>query len=160
MVPPYADIGGNMDVRDLTAGTELYLPVRVQGALLSLGDTHAAQGDGEVRGAAIESAIDVLCRVEPIREAGLDTPRFTLPAAGRRLPDEKGYEVTTGIGPDPMENARDALARMIDLVAGRHGLTPADVYMLCGCCADPRIGAYAGPADRVVRRCFPRLVPE
>ncbi|MBN0315093.1 acetamidase/formamidase family protein, partial [Pseudomonas aeruginosa] len=54
VVPPRR-VGGNLDIRDLAAGTTLYLPVEVEGALLSIGDTHAAQGDGEVCGTAIES---------------------------------------------------------------------------------------------------------
>jgi acetamidase/formamidase len=54
-IAPPRRIGGNMDIRDISAGTELYLPVEVRGALFSVGDTHAAQGDGEVCGTAIES---------------------------------------------------------------------------------------------------------
>ena len=54
MVPPRA-VGGNLDIRDLAEGTTLYLPVEVEGGLFSIGDTHAAQGDGEVCGTAIES---------------------------------------------------------------------------------------------------------
>ncbi len=59
IVPPRR-VGGNMDIRDLAAGTVLYLPVEVAGALFSVGDTHAAQGDGEVCGTAIESPMDVV----------------------------------------------------------------------------------------------------
>ncbi|HRQ10767.1 MAG TPA: acetamidase/formamidase family protein, partial [Trueperaceae bacterium] len=58
VVPPRAQ-GGNLDVRDLTRGTKLWLPVAVPGALLSIGDTHAAQGDGEVCGTAVETAMTV-----------------------------------------------------------------------------------------------------
>ena len=54
-----------MDIRDLAAGTELYLPVEVAGALFSVGDTHAAQGDGEVCGTAIESPMRVALHVRP-----------------------------------------------------------------------------------------------
>ena len=157
VVPPYS-WGGNIDVRDIGEGTVLYLPVQVPGALFSLGDTHAAQGDGEVCGAAIETRIDVDVRLELVKDAGLETPRFTTPGPTNRHIDAQGYEVTTGIGPDLMKNARAALLRMIDLISARHGLAPADVYMLCSCCADLRISAYAGPADRVVTCYFPRLV--
>ena len=59
VVPPRR-VGGNMDIRDLSAGTVLYLPVEVAGALFSVGDTHAAQGDGEVCGTAIESPMSVV----------------------------------------------------------------------------------------------------
>ncbi|MBM3585610.1 MAG: acetamidase [Alphaproteobacteria bacterium] len=159
VVPPYRT-GGNLDVRDLGEGSVLYLPVEVKGALFSLGDTHAAQGDGEVCGAAIETAIAVQTRVELVKDARLGTPRFTTPGPVCRHLDEKGYEVTTGIGPSLMENARAAVLRMCELMSDRHGLPPADVYMLASCCADLRISVYAGDADRVVSCYFPRLVLE
>src|SRR5205823_9271046 len=57
VVPPRR-VGGNIDIRDVAAGVMLYLPVEVPGALFSIGDTHAAQGDGEVCGTAIESRMD------------------------------------------------------------------------------------------------------
>ncbi len=63
IVPPRR-VGGNMDIRDLAAGTELYLPVEVAGALFSIGDAHAAQGDGEVCGTAIESPMRIAARFE------------------------------------------------------------------------------------------------
>ena len=63
IVPPRAG-GGNMDIRDVAAGTELYLPVEVAGGLFSVGDTHAAQGDGEVCGTAIESPMSVALRFD------------------------------------------------------------------------------------------------
>ena len=159
VVPPYW-WGGNLDTRDIAEGSVLYLPVQVEGALFSLGDTHAAQGDGEVCGAAIESRIDVDVRIELIKDMALETPRFTTPGPVARHLDAKGFEVTTGIGPDLMENAREALMRMIDLMSARHGLPPEEIYMLASCCADLRISAYAGPGDRVVSCYFPRLVLE
>ena len=64
VVPPRR-VGGNLDIRDLSAGTVLYLPVEVEGALFSVGDTHAAQGDGEVCGTAIESPMNVVLDVRP-----------------------------------------------------------------------------------------------
>jgi acetamidase/formamidase len=68
IVPPRR-VGGNMDIRDISAGTELYLPVEVPGALFSVGDCHAAQGDGEVCGTAIESPI-----VPPVHHGGASEP--------------------------------------------------------------------------------------
>ncbi len=67
IVPPRR-VGGNMDLRDISAGTELHLPVEVAGALFSVGDTHAAQGDGEVCGTALESPMSVALRFD-LREA-------------------------------------------------------------------------------------------
>jgi len=63
-----------MDIRDLTAGAELYLPVEVEGALFSVGDTHAAQGDGEVCGTAIESPCTVAAKFELLK--GTCPPAF------------------------------------------------------------------------------------
>ncbi|TIU97024.1 MAG: acetamidase, partial [Mesorhizobium sp.] len=101
VVPPRR-VGGNLDIRDLAAGTTLYLPVEVAGALFSVGDTHAAQGDGEVCGTAIESPMDVVLKLDLVKDARLKTPRFTTPGPVTRHIDAKGYEVTTGIGPDLM----------------------------------------------------------
>src|SRR5215207_582144 len=105
VVPPRR-VGGNLDIRDLAAGTVLYLPVEVAGALFSVGDTHAVQGDGEVCGTAIESPMNVVLTLDLEKRANLATPRFTTPGPVTRHLDAKGYEVTTGIGPDLMEGAR------------------------------------------------------
>ena len=120
VIPPRA-VGGNMDIRDLTAGAVLHLPVAVPGALFSIGDTHAAQGDGEVCGTAIESAMngDRHPRSRQGRRRSR-MPRFTIPGPVTRHVDQAGYEVTTGIGPDLMAAARDAVAGMIDLHHGAH----------------------------------------
>ncbi|HXP26903.1 MAG TPA: acetamidase/formamidase family protein, partial [Steroidobacteraceae bacterium] len=75
IVPPRR-VGGNMDVRDISQGTELFLPVEVQGALFSVGDTHAAQGDGEVCGTAIESPMRVALQFDLIKQTPLTFPRF------------------------------------------------------------------------------------
>src|SRR5437667_10399414 len=66
IVPPRR-VGGNMDIRDLAAGTELYLPVEAAGGLFSVGDTHAAQGDGEVCGTAIESPCSLAAKFDLIK---------------------------------------------------------------------------------------------
>ncbi|MBL8906738.1 MAG: acetamidase/formamidase family protein, partial [Rhizobiales bacterium] len=78
IVPPRR-MGGNMDIRDMSAGTELYLPVEVVGGLFSVGDTHATQGDGEVCGTAIESPCSLAARFDLIKGANLKFPRFTTP---------------------------------------------------------------------------------
>ncbi|TKB92101.1 MAG: acetamidase, partial [Mesorhizobium sp.] len=125
VVPPRR-VGGNLDIRDLAAGTVLYLPVEVAGALFSVGDTHAAQGDGEVCGTAIESPMNAVLTLDLVKDARLRTPRFTTPGPVSRHLDAKGYEVTTGIGPDLMDGARSAVSQMIDLLSGRYGMDPVD----------------------------------
>ncbi|NBE08310.1 acetamidase/formamidase family protein [Paragemmobacter ruber] len=159
VVPPRR-VGGNLDIRDLNAGTTLYLPVEVAGALFSVGDTHAAQGDGEVCGTAIESPMDVVLTLDLVKGAHLKTPRFTTPGPVTRHLDAKGYEVTTGIGPDLMTAARDAVANMIDLLTATHGMAAVDAYMLVSTCGDLRISEIVDMPNWVVSFFFPRCVFE
>src|ERR1700719_3115365 len=115
IVPPRR-VGGNMDVRDISQGTELFLPVEVAGALFSVGDTHAAQGDGEVCGTAIESPMSVALKFDLVKGANLAMPRFTVPGPVTRHLDANGYEVATGIGPDLMQAARASVRSMVELL--------------------------------------------
>jgi acetamidase/formamidase len=147
-----------MDVRDIAEGTELYLPIEVAGALFSVGDTHAAQGDGEVCGTAIESAIDVTLKIELMKDARLRTPRYVVPGPVATHLDKRGYEVTTGIGPDLMTGARAAVSEMIELLAKRYNYAPIDAYMLCSVCADLRISSIVDQPNWVVSFYFPRVV--
>ena len=159
IVPPRR-VGGNMDIRDMSAGTELYLPVEVAGGLFSVGDTHAAQGDGEVCGTAIESQMNVAAKFELVKKANLDFPRYRIrgPISSHR--DAKGYDVTTGIGPDLMQGARDAVSGMIRLLSKRHGLAAVDAYLLCSVAGDLRISEIVDMPNWVVSFYFPRIVFE
>ena len=157
VIPPRS-VGGNMDIRDLAEGASLLLPVAVEGALLSLGDTHAAQGDGEVCGTAIESAMRVAIQVELVRGAAPKAPRFTLTAAPTRHLDGAGYEVTTGIGPDLMTAARDSVRSMVELIAKTQRIAPEDAYLLCSVCGDLRISELVDAPNWVVAFYFPRCV--
>ncbi|MDY6860400.1 MAG: acetamidase/formamidase family protein [Pseudomonadota bacterium] len=159
VVPPRR-VGGNLDIRDLAAGTTLYLPVEVAGALFSVGDTHAAQGDGEVCGTAIESPMNVTLTLDLIKQTPLKFPRFTTPGPVTRHLDAKGYEVTTGIGSDLMTGARDALSAMVDLLCRDYGLSAVNAYMLCSVCGDLRISEIVDMPNWVVSFYLPRIVFE
>ena len=159
-IGPPRRVGGNMDIRDISAGTELYLPVEVVGALFSVGDTHAAQGDGEVCGTAIESPMTVALGFDLVKDANLAFPRYETAGPVSRHFDEKGYHVTTGIGPDLMRGAKDAVSGMIDLLGARHGLSAAEAYMLCSVCADLRISEIVDLPNWVVSLYFPKIVFE
>lgn len=137
IIPPRR-VGGNMDIRDLVAGSVLYLPVEVSGALLSIGDTHAAQGDGEVCGTAIESPMAVTVSIEVVKRQAFAMPFLYRPP---RAFDAAGGHVwvTSGIGPDLFEAARIAVREMIVLLMRTHGLAPIDAYMLCSVAGDLRI---------------------
>ena len=157
IVPPRR-VGGNMDIRDLSAGTELYLPIEVAGALFSVGDTHAAQGDGEVCGTAIESPMTVALTFDLVKGADLAFPRYDTAGPVSRHFDEKGYHVTTGIGPDLMQGAKHAVSGMIERLGTLHGLAAAEAYMLCSVCADLRISEIVDQPNWVVSLYFPKIV--
>lgn len=159
VVPPRR-VGGNLDIRDLSAGTTLHLPVEVPGALFSIGDTHAAQGDGEVCGTAIESAMTAALTIELVKDARLKTPRFSTPGPVTRHLDGAGYEATTGVGPDLMTAAREATMRMVELLGAWRGLSAIDAYMLCSVCGDLRISEIVDAPNWVVSFYFPRIVFE
>ncbi len=154
IVPPRR-VGGNMDVRDLSA---VYLPVEVAGALFSVGDTHAAQDDGEVCGTAIESPMEVSLTFDLVKGANLQFPPFSTPGPVSRHLDEKGYVVTTGIGPDLFQASRDAVSAMIDLVSRHHAMSAVEAYMLASVCGDLRISEIVDQPIWVASFYFPKVV--
>lgn len=152
VIPP-TRWGGNLDTKFLTAGTTLCLPVGVEGALLSLGDTHAAQGDGEVCGTAIESAMDVVVRMSVLRDGGIRAPQFAHPAAGVTSPS--ALYGCTGVGPDLMEAARDAVRAMITYLGEHYGLPPEEAYALASVACDLRIHEIVDAPNWVVGLLLP-----
>jgi len=146
-VPP-GEFGGNMDTRHLTAGATLYLPVFHEGANLSMGDGHAAQGDGEVCGTAIETPMRATVRLTVRTDLHLTGPEFLtadVPAVkgGRRY-------ATDGVGPDLLGAARDAVRRMIDWLGREHGLAPIDAYLLSSVAVDLRISEIVDMPNVIV----------
>jgi formamidase len=135
-IPP-RETGGNLDIRRLTVGSTLLLPVHVPGALFSLGDVHFAQGDGEVCGTGIEIAAAVTVRFGLRKAPGVPRPypAYLAPA----LPGRAVF-ATTGIPEhDPMDltqAARAALLAMIDWLEAEHGLARPAAYCLCSACVD------------------------
>jgi len=157
VVPPRR-VGGNLDIRDNAVGTTLQLPVEVEGGLLSLGDTHAAQGDGEICGTAIESPMVVAIEVKLIKAANLAFPRFETDGPVTSHLDKAGYQATTGIGPDLMQAARDAVSAMVDWVSTSTGMSAIDAYMLCSVCGDLRISEIVDMPNWTVSFYFPKSV--
>ena len=157
IVPP-REVGGNMDIRDLTRGAKLWLPVRIRGALFSVGDTHAAQGDGEVCGTAIESPMTITLRFDVAKQAHLRRPQFELPAPPTRHVDERGYHATTGIAPDLMQAAKDSIRDMIDHLGSEYRLSPELAYALCSVAVDLRISEVVDVPNWVVSAYLPKAV--
>lgn len=157
VIPPRR-VGGNLDIRDLNAGSTLYLPVEVAGALLSIGDTHAAQGDGEICGTAIESAMDITVTVDLIKNTPLHMPRFTTAGPVTRHLDQAGYEVFTGVGAELMQAARDAVSGAVEWVATQFAMPVEQAYMLCSVCGDLRINEIVDMPHSVVSFYVPKVV--
>jgi acetamidase/formamidase len=136
VIPPRR-VGGNLDCRDVRPGATLLLPVEVAGAVLSAGDPHAAQGDGEVCGTAVETTATATLRLDVRPGAAPPAPQLELPVTA---PTPSGPRVlTTGVGPDLLGCARDATRAMIDRLVDAHDLEPAEAYALCSVAADLRI---------------------
>ncbi|MDU8944189.1 acetamidase/formamidase family protein [Ovoidimarina sediminis] len=159
VVPPRR-VGGNLDIRDNAAGTTLFLPVEVAGGLLSLGDTHAAQGDGEICGTAIESPMDVEFEIDLVKGANFAFPRFETSGPVTSHLDKKGYWVTTGIGPDLMQAAKDAVRGTVERVARETGMSAVEAYMLASVAGDLRISEIVDMPNWTVSFYFPKVVLE
>jgi acetamidase/formamidase len=121
--------GGNLDLAELTSGARLYLPVFVKGALFSAGDCHAAQGDGEVTGSAIECAGKATLTFNLIKETKQDFPRAETPS----------HYITLAFEQDLDGASRKALQRMIEFLSREKGLSEVEAYSLCSVTADLRI---------------------
>ena len=123
------EFGGNMDLKELTAGTTLYLPVWAPGALLSVGDGHGVQGDGEVCVTALETALAGTFRLVLRKDMKIDLPRAETPS----------HLITMGFDEDLDDAAKTALRQMIGLLGERLALSPEDAYMFCSLAVDLRV---------------------
>jgi acetamidase/formamidase len=159
-VLPPSRWGGNIDTKHLRAGARLWLPVGVEGALFSIGDTHATQGDGEVCGTAIESAMDVVLRFSVRDDVRIETPHYELPAGALAATEPGAYHVTTGVGPDLLEASKQAVRQAIEYLGERHSLDPEEAYALCSVAADLRIHEVVDAPNWVVGLFVPQEIFE
>jgi acetamidase/formamidase len=153
-IPPDV-FGGNMDTRHLTAGTKLYLPVFAPGGRFSLGDGHAAQGDGEVCGTAIETPMLARVRLTVRKDLHVTGPEFLTPGPLAVGTNNGPYYATDGVGPDLMTAARDAVRRMIDYLGREHGLNPIDAYLLSSVACDLKISEIVDAPNWIVSAFCP-----
>lgn len=139
---PRDNTAGNLDLKLLTAGARLYLPVEAAGGLLSVGDGHALQGDGEVGGTAIEC---------PLRDLTLRLSLHSRPAFLQPWVEKGNLLATFGLGITLDEAASTALSRMLDLLSHRYrwkreqalALASVAVDLRLTQCVNPRVGAHA-----------------
>ncbi len=128
-IPPREN-GGNMDDPNIVEGTTVYFPVLVEGALFSIGDTHAAQGLGEVCGTAIEAPMRIVYELNLIKGGHkIQEPQYET--------DE--YYAVTGFATTIDEAAKKATKYMIDYLVAEHGLSSQDAYMLASLAGDLKI---------------------
>lgn len=125
--------GGNMDLRELSPGATLWLPVLTDGALLSVGDLHAAMGQGEPTSISLEAAGAATLRIDLERGRALRSPRLRV---GSDM-------LCVGLGSTPHQASHSATDQAFDLLVSEHGLAPMEAYAYV--CA--RVGLrYGGPA--------------
>jgi acetamidase/formamidase len=150
--------GGNMDIKHLQAGSTLYLPVGVEGALFSLGDTHAAMGDAEVCGTAVETAMDVVVRLTVRRDFTTHYPQYEIPVGQLARNEQSNYHVCTGIHEDLLEATREATRAMIDYLVARHGRERHEAYAIASVAVDLRIHEVVDIPNWVVGAFLPEAI--
>jgi acetamidase/formamidase len=137
-----AEFGGNMDASEASAGNTLYLPVNVSGALLYLGDAHAAMGDGEIAGTAIEVSARVRIQADVIKGKTIHWPRF----------ENNDYIMAVGIY-RPLDDAlRIAFAELIQWIHERTGLSETDAYELLSKTAEIHLAEMVDPNYVIVAK--------
>jgi amidase len=131
--------GGDLDMKELTAGSTIWLPVFVPGALLVLGDCHAVVGDGAVGGTGAECAAEVTLRVTPERGRRLERPR-ALTAQ---------YFVTLAYGEDVGQAMKQAVRDMVDFLVADKGMDAYAAYSLLSLAGDIRVSRTFRPISPV-----------
>jgi acetamidase/formamidase len=126
---PPSQHAGNMDNKELVAGTTLYIPVWTKGALLELGDGHAAQGDGEVDQTAIETNLKGRIQVFVRKDLTFDWPRIETPT----------HWITMGTDTSLVVATKTAIGNMVKLLQEKTGVTQVQAYQAASMAADLRI---------------------
>lgn len=160
------EAGGNVDIKHLTAGSRVYLPVYVPGGLFSVGDGHFAQGDGESCGAAVETTARLIARFD-VRKgagAGIGHLRFERLTPGPPEVASRPHFAVTGtpvddggrIHPESIDlAARNALRLMVDHLSGERGFTRPQAYALCSVAVDLRISQVVDVPNVLVSAMLP-----
>ena len=153
---PPGIFGGNMDVRELSQGATLYLPVLNRGALFSAGDAHAAQGDGEVCINGIECPADVSLRFRLHKQRSLPGP--VVESASYPVHAEGEAWIVVESGSDAVAAARTATSRMIDLLVDRWKFTAVHAYLLCSVAMHLRLSQVVNEPMFTVSAAIPKHV--
>ena len=156
---PPGPFGGNMDVRHLTAGARLHLPVFVPGAGLCAGDCHAAQGDGEVSINGMEAPMQVTFKLDLIKNKPLAGPY--LQASGQLLPErytQKPFHVFIESDENPREACKRAVLRAIEYIVDRIGVSREQAYVLCSVVLDLKISQLVNQPLTTISAYLPEAI--
>jgi acetamidase/formamidase len=134
--------GGNMDYNQIREGSTVYLPVFVPGALLFVGDAHAAQGDGELTGNALETSMDVEFTVDVIRGRATAGPRA----------ENSDYLMSSGIGNSLNDALQLATTQLVEWLQTDYNLTPNEAAVVLGTAMQYDIGEVVDPLVHVVAK--------
>lgn len=154
-VMPPGHFGGNIDCRDLVRGSRLYLPVQVPGGLFSVGDPHAAQGDGEVCVTAIECPMWASLRFRLHPGRSIPAPQFQTPGPLRAGIEDAGYYATMGVAADLMTAAKDATRAMVDHISATYRIEPVDAYVLSSVAVDLKVTEVVDAPQWIVSAYLP-----
>jgi amidase len=142
--------GGNMDFNEIVEGATIYLPVNVAGALLYVGDGHAAQGDGELNGNALETSMDVEFSVDVIPAKSVRGPRV----------ESATHIMAMGLSGSLDDAMREATANMAQWLTDEYKLTPSEVAQVLGTSAEYKVSEVADRnAGMVLKINKERLLP-
>ena len=140
--------GGNMDCKYLTAGTTLYLPVFVNGALFSAGDAHAAQGDGEVCVSAIETDLSVTVKLSVRKDISIEEPQY----------ENDVFYAVTGFGETIIIAAKKATGFMVNHLTANYDLSAEEAYVLCSNAMDLKICEVVDMPNYLVSAHIPKSI--
>jgi acetamidase/formamidase len=147
-----------MDIKQLTAGTVLYLPVWVDGALFSIGDGHAAQGDGDVCVTAVEMQATVTLSFTLERGRALPEPRLRTRGPVGAATHAGSHFATTAHGPDLFASAQQAVRYMIEHLVEERGLSREEAYILSSVAVDLKISEIVDAPNWIVSAFLPEMV--
>lgn len=156
-VPPTTG-GGNMDCREMSIGSTVYLPVQAPGALFSCGDGHAAQGHGEVCGAAIETPMKATLRFEVCKnQPWVTSPQYQTPPLSQLqspIPD-RGHYATMGIDSNLLEAAKKALRNLMQWLMITKDMNRNEAYILASVVGDLQIAEAVNMPNYEVAMSIP-----
>jgi acetamidase/formamidase len=156
-MPPRKN-GGNMDIKQLTQESTLFLPVWMPGALFSVGDGHGAQGDGEVCVTAVEMRAQVTLRFGLQRGRRLEEPQLRTTRRLAAGTNTGPWYATTAHGPDLFASAQRAVLHMIDHLVRERGFSREEAYIICSVAADLKISEIVDAPNWIVSAFIPESI--